>query len=242
MTHSEDDAAHPLPASANPSWRDKVGHGVETIQHGAGSLGRGIESFEQTVEHEIETLEHEIVDIASKPARELFLHAVYRELPYIAMLSLAIFGIGYVSFSGQPAQYYWVMLAPLFGVICVIGGWHAVQGKRERVNLLWTQALHWVAVVVAMNIIYLPSVRSVANNNASGLTLMTVLALATFLAGVHASAWQICVVGAFLAIAVPTLAWIEQSSLFIVLVVIGVAFVGGTIWWALHSEKSVKQA
>ena len=67
---------------------------------------------------------------------------------------------------------------------------------------------------------------------------MTILALATFLAGVHAAAWQVCVVGIFLAIAVPAIAWIEQSSLFFVLVIIGLIVIGGSLWWAFHSEKS----
>jgi hypothetical protein len=229
---------------ADPGPQEHADHSGAAADHGPESPRHhaldGVEALEQTIEHEIETIEHEIMEIASTPPRLLFLHAVYRELPYIAMLSFALLGVGYVSFSGQSMQDYWVLLAPLFGAICVVGGWHGAETRKDRIKLLWTQALHWSAVVVAMNIVYLPSVRSVANNNAAGLTLMTILALATFLAGVHAAAWQICVVGAFLAIAVPAIAWIEQSSLFIVLLVIGLIFVGGTLWWTFHSEKSAK--
>jgi uncharacterized membrane protein len=80
---------------------------------------------------------------------------------------------------------------------------------------------------------YLPQVQDVMNNNAAGITLVAILALATVLAGIHAAAWQICVVGVILAIAVPIIAWIHQSALMTTVGLIGVifvAFVGASLW------------
>ena len=133
MTQSKDGVG-PGPHQHEAGWSETVQHGVEKIQHGAGSLGRGIELFEQLVEHEIQTIEEEIVEIGSTPPRVLFRHVVYRELPYIAMLSLALLGIGYVSFSGQPVQLFWLMLAPLFGVICTIAGWRVAEDRKDRIR------------------------------------------------------------------------------------------------------------
>jgi hypothetical protein len=91
-----------------------------------------------------------------------------------------------------------------------------------------------------MYVIYLPRVQDVMNNNAAGITLMTILALATVLAGIHAKAWQICGVGVVLAIAVPIIAWIQQSALILtvsVIVMIFMTFVAASLWWTTRAEK-----
>jgi hypothetical protein len=205
---------------------NETGKGADTKEKG-----------EARDENWIETVEHEIEDIIDQPAPVLFLRIVMLDLPYIVMLSMAILGIGYVTFTGEPTPYYWGLLAPLYCAICIFAGWRHAEDKSARIALVWTQALHWLATLVAMYLIYLPQVRDVANNNAAGLSLMCVLALATFLAGVHAKAWQICVVGAILAIAVPAIAWIQQSSLLIVVVFLGLLFVGATLWSTTYREK-----
>jgi hypothetical protein len=92
---------------------------------------------------------------------------------------------------------------------------------------------------------YLPQVQDVMNNNAAGITLMAILALATVLAGIHAAAWQICVVGVILAMAVPIIAWIHQSALMTTVGLIGVifvAFVGASLWYGgrQHVRSSAK--
>ncbi len=49
---------------------------------------------------------------------------------------------------------------------------------------MWTQALHWLAVLVAMNIMLFSGVQQVLPALATGLVLLILLALGTFLAGV----------------------------------------------------------
>jgi hypothetical protein len=169
-------------------------------------------------------VEHAIEEVAAPPP-VLFLRVLKQELPYIVMLLAAIVGIGLASFTGQLTPLYWEVLVPLYGVICIYTGWRQVEGLDAQVRLAWTQAAHWLAVLLAMYVIYLPQVQDVMNNNAAGITLMAILALATVLAGIHAAAWQICVVGVILAIAVPIIAWIHQSALMTTVGLIGVIFV-----------------
>jgi hypothetical protein len=213
----------------------------EPIEHGQpASAGKSAGEWIHSIEDEIVHFEHGIEDIAKQPAPVLFLKVIAFDLPYIIMLSAAIFGIGYVSLTGQPATFYWELLAPLFGVICVWAGWrHVEEGLHKR--LIVTQALHWAAVLVAMLVLYSPEVRGVENNNAAGISMMTVLALATFLAGVHALSWQVCAVGVILGIAIPAIAWITISAPFLVVVVFGlifIAFVVASLWWTMHREKT----
>jgi hypothetical protein len=50
--------------------------------------------------------------------------------------------------------------------------------------MIWTQALHWLAFLVAMNIVLLANVQLTLTATATGLTLLMLLALGTFVAGV----------------------------------------------------------
>ena len=77
-------------------------------------------------------------------------------------------------------------------------------------RLVTTQALHWLAFLGAMWLMFLPEVRGILNDNATSLTLLILLALGTFVAGVHAGVWRICAVGVFLAVSVPAVAWIQE--------------------------------
>ena len=140
-------------------------------------------------------------------------HALRAELPYIAMLLGGFVGIAIHDFIGSPAILYWQLLTPAYALICIVAGWEDGGETASRTRLIKTQSIHWLACFVAMRLLFLPQVRGVLNDNATGLSLLTVLALSTFLAGVHANIWRISLVGLLLALAVPGAAWLEQSAL-----------------------------
>lgn len=202
------------------------------------------DSSETREETWLEVVERDIEAVATQPPPVLFLDVLKLELPYIVMLATAIVGIGLSTFTGELTPLYWEVAAPVYGVICVYTGWRHVEGREERIKLVWTQAAHWLAVLLTMYVIYLPQVRDVMNTNAAGITLMAILALATILAGIHAEAWQICAVGVILGVAIPIIAWIQRSALFMtvsVIVVVFVAFVAASLWWTMRAQKR-KQA
>lgn len=157
---------------------------------------------------------------------------VLKELPYIGALFLTILGVAYTSVSRQPLIGYWEFLAIFMAIVCVTTGWLHVHDRDARIRMLWTQLFHWVAFLVAMNIVLLPSVQAMLNAPATGLTLLMLLALGTFVAGVHI-AWQICILGIIMAIAVPAIAWLTQSVLFLLLGftgIIGIFIIFGSRW------------
>jgi hypothetical protein len=156
---------------------------------------------------------------------------VLREWPYLLVLVLALFGIAYTSFSHTPMTIYWIVLAPLIGVICVVTRWRDFADRSERMRLIWTQALHWAAVIVAMHLIFVTDVARMLNTDAAALAELTLLALGTFTAGLHIGAWRICVVGVLMAAGVPGIAWLEQSALLLVLVALVVAAVIAPFVW-----------
>jgi hypothetical protein len=77
------------------------------------------------------------------------------------------------------------------------------------------------------------------NAPATGLTLLMLLALGTFVAGVHVS-WHICVLGIIMALLVPAIAWLAESALFLVLGVVALIGIGMTFWWRLSDRHTSK--
>src|ERR1700730_1038276 len=114
-----------------------------------------------------------------------------KELPYIAVLALTILGVAYTSVSHQPLIGYWEFLAVVTGLVCVTTGWLHIHDPNARFRMVWTQALHWLAFLVAMNIVLLPDVQAMLNAPATGLTLLMLLALGTFVAALgHVNSGQ----------------------------------------------------
>ena len=144
---------------------------------------------------------------------------------------LAVVGVAYTSISRAPMALYWVLLAPLMGVICVATRWRDVHDRDGRLRLIWTQALHWTAVLVAMHLVFLADVERMMNSDSGALAVLTLLALGTFTAGVHIGSWRICVVGLLFAIGVPGIAWLEQSALFLLLVALVLIAIVAPLFW-----------
>ena len=173
----------------------------------------------------VTALEEGIEEIRTQPAEVVFLDVLKIDLPYIVMLSMAVVGIGLVTLTGEPVGFYWEVLTIVYCGLCIFIGWRHADTREERVKLVWTQVAHWAAFLFAMWLIYTPTMRALIDVNATGLNLMVLLALGTFVAGVHAEAWQICVVGLILALFVPAMANVQRSSLFIMVALIGILFV-----------------
>jgi hypothetical protein len=104
-------------------------------------------------------------------------------------------------------------------------------------RLVVTQALHWAAFLGAMWLMFLPEVSGVVNLNATSLTLLILLALGTFVAGVHAAVWRISAVGVFLALSVPAVAWVQESAMLLLVGALLLILVGAAFWWMWRRES-----
>jgi hypothetical protein len=155
---------------------------------------------------------------------------LWQQLPYIIALVLAIAGVAYTNASHQPLIRYWEFLALAIGVVCVIHKWPEIDVKEAQWRLLWTQALHWVAVLVAMNIILASGVQKLLPTPATSLVLLTLLALGTFLAGVNLLSLQIAFLGLAMGLAVPAISWLQESVIFFLLGAALLIGLGITFW------------
>jgi hypothetical protein len=152
-------------------------------------------------------------------------------LPFLAILALAIVGVAYTNISQRPLVGYWEFLGIMTGLACVLTAWGEIDDRDVRIRLIWTQVVHWAAVLVAMNVLLLSGVQQLFPATATSLVLLILLALGTFLAGLNLPSVQICFLGFALVLAVPAISWVKQSALFLVLA--AVAFVGLVIaFWS----------
>jgi hypothetical protein len=159
------------------------------------------------------------------------------ELPFSLVLALTIFGVAYETFSRQPIRQYWEILAPFLVLICIGAGWHNASDGTARWRLVMMQVLHWLAFLIVINMMLLPSVQRNFSANATGLAIFTLLSLGTFTAGVHLLSWQVCLLGLIMALGVPALAWVENSALFFLLIAAGVLGIVALIWWHWNESR-----
>jgi hypothetical protein len=155
---------------------------------------------------------------------------VRRQLPFLAILTLAIAGVAYTNFSHKPLVGYWEFLAVAMCVVCVVTEWSERDDRQARFRLMWTQALHWVAVLITMNIMLLSGVQQLLPAQATSLVLLMLLALGTFLAGLNLMSLQICFLGLAMALAVPAISWIKQSALLLILALVFLIGLGMAFW------------
>jgi hypothetical protein len=152
------------------------------------------------------------------------------DLPYAAIIALGLIGVSWTSISRTPSTTYWVFLTPVIALICIIAGWrHTASG--ERVAMAVTQVLQWAAVLIAMYLLTIGDVQRSLSANATGLMLLTLLALGVFVSGLNLRAWKLCVTGAFLAIAVPAIAWLHDAALLLLLIGLALIALLFLYWW-----------
>lgn len=87
-----------------------------------------------------------------------------------------------------------------------------------------------------MNLLLLPRVQDMLNADATGLAILLLLALGTFVAGVNIPALEVCILGIIMALFVPAVAWIEEAALIVLLAAI-VLIGAGTIFWWIGSQR-----
>jgi len=165
-------------------------------------------------------------------SRSIFRSWLLQDLPFITMLLLALVGVAF-----HLEARYWVILTPVFCIICVVAGWSHFDTKEGRLQLAYTQALSWLGLIVTIYVLYNDVVQGVLDRTATSLAMLTLLALGTFVAGLQVRVWRICAVGAIMLFAVPGMGWLEQSVLFLVIAILAVIAVGFLTWWVQQRRQ-----
>jgi len=113
----------------------------------------------------------------------MFLH----RLMVVGVLGiLVMIGLFLSNYSTEKARFYWCTMFPIFGVACLA---HEVLAGRAYELALWRilmrQTLHWIGPIVGVKILFLQHARGQMSTDAVALTIILLLAVTCFLAGVH---------------------------------------------------------
>jgi hypothetical protein len=156
------------------------------------------------------------------------------EAPFFAIVIIGIVGVSWTRLLGVPLSTSWVTMTPIAALLCIAVGWGHLPPGRARLEMAAIQLGQWAAVLVAMYLIHVSNVSGLLTSDALGSILLTLLALGVFISGLGLRTWKLCVAGAFLAIAVPFVAWFEDAALFMFLIGVVLIALGLLMWWGAN--------
>lgn len=158
------------------------------------------------------------------------------ELVLAFLMALSLVGIFITDFSTSDSAWYWLVMVPVFGATCLITEWRRARAAGlSWSRLLWTQILHWGALLVAMYMVFELLGRVGGGGRVNiGVVLVVMLALTTFQAGVYIG-WRYCVVGVVLLVEAVIAAYF-QAYLWLVLLLAALA-VAGSLAWARYGSR-----
>ncbi len=153
------------------------------------------------------------------------------------IMLLALLGVGITDYSAASAHSYWRYLMLAMAVLTTLWGvWRTRKlGLAQGSKLLYQQSILWGSALVAMLVIYLLQAEGRLDFEITGLMILLVLALATFIDGMLVS-WKLYIVGLVLLSALLLATYVEAFLWMIVLaslVVVG-AVVTFVVWKMRH--------
>ena len=157
---------------------------------------------------------------------------------FAVLLMLSIGGIALADFSARFGLYYWLVMVPVFAAASLYTGWTRARDRGEGIHqILWRQSLHWLALALAVYLVFMLEETGRLNQEDAGLVALLALALTTMLAGVHFD-WRLMLLGGLLGVTAACAAFVEE---FFWILLIPAAVAGGIalFWRGRNDEKSV---
>jgi len=166
-------------------------------------------------------------------------HFLVEEVAVIAALLLSILGIGITDYSPLRSYNYWGVMTLILAMSGLSIGW----ARAHRLDLpvaktLATQLVHWLATGVAVGGIFLLLKAGRLNYENTGLVLLVLLGLATFLDGYRIS-WRFSLVGVLEFVSGIIAAYVEQYLWVLLIVAIGMAI--GMVFWERRERTRRRQ-
>jgi len=125
------------------------------------------------------------------------------------LLVLCFIGIAYTDVSGGNSMRFWLWMVPVFAVAAITLEWSRyIREDIDGFSFIWHQFLHWLAVFIALKVTFILLELGRLSNDGASFVLMTIMSLATFLAGIYIN-WRFIVLGIFIALATVIAAYLE---------------------------------
>ena len=160
------------------------------------------------------------------------------KIVFAGLLVLSIGGIAIADFSVRFGLYYWLVMVPIFAGASLFTGWTRARDRGESIHqILWRQALHWLALALAVYLVFMLEQTGRLNREDAGLVALLALSLTTLLAGVHFD-WRLMLLGGLLGVTAACAAFVEE---FFWILLLPAVVAGGIalFWWGRRDVKSV---
>lgn len=147
----------------------------------------------------------------------------------IVLLVLSVIGVGITDFSPAMSHYYWLTMILVFAIAAMFEGYKKAQEKNLPVkNDLIIHLLHWTGALFAVLAVYAFLHTGRIDFEQTGLMILLILALATFLDGIRLG-WRFSLAGIFLGITAILMAYVEEFMIVILALAIAI-IVAGFFW------------
>ncbi|MDZ7699732.1 MAG: hypothetical protein U5R49_23320 [Deltaproteobacteria bacterium] len=178
---------------------------------------------------------HTVHQSASK---ETVFHRLKTDGIIIAVLFLLSgIGIAITDFSPQYGVWYWVFMTLVFAGVSLFSGFTRRKNDGQKaMNLIPSWLFHWLGLFLALFLVLFLQTSGRMNSADAGLVSLLVVAVVTFLAGVHGD-WRFGVVGILLGLAVAAATYVEEYFWMLLIPFVIAAIV--TILWMWRRKKRV---
>lgn len=155
---------------------------------------------------------------------------------FTVLLILSLIGVAVSNISPTASHLYWVVMVVVFGITSIIANYNRAEDidKTELKKGLVIQLLHWLGSLVAVLIVYAFYHTGRITPEESGLVVLLILALTTYLDGIRIS-WRFALVGVYLAGVALCAAYIEEyvwQILFVAIAVIAFSY-----YWEFRQKR-----
>ena len=141
----------------------------------------------------------------------------------IMLMLLAIIGVGITDYSPRLSHLYWLAMVLVTGISCNVIEWSRARKKGlSATTIVKKEMLIWLSVLVAVSLVYFLFHSGRLDNENTGLIILLILALATFLAGLRLG-WRLCILGLLLGGAMILATYLEEFLWIVLMVVVAAA-------------------
>jgi hypothetical protein len=129
---------------------------------------------------------------------------------FAALMFLSILGVGITDASTRISHWYWLCMVPIFCASCLYLEWQSsLDSGIPAKTIIIKQLQHWLGVLASFYLAFFLRGIGSLDNQSTGLVLLLILALSTFLAGVTMG-WLFRLLGMFLGLCLVLVAYMEN--------------------------------
>lgn len=161
----------------------------------------------------------------------------FEDIVLVLAFMLSLIGVGLTDFSAASSFRFWVAMTVFMAAAAIIiGTVRYIEGEDTGFDVIFAQFFHWGATLLTVVGIFLLLKAGRLNYENSGLVLLLIIGLATFLDGYRIS-WRFSLIGAMISVTAIIAAFVEQFIWPVLFVAILVAVIA--VFWEKITSRGV---